>query len=112
MSFSRRAFVQSGSLCMTQLALTKRGWSRASTDTKPIGRVVLPINQRWRFSRTFEPGMVERTYDDSALQLVTLPHTNVELPWHGFDHSYLFTGVTCTCQEDSGDDERSFDLKE
>jgi beta-galactosidase len=85
MSFSRRAFVQSGSLCMTQLALTKRGWSRASTDTKPIGRVVLPINQRWRFSRTFEPGMVERTYDDSALQLVTLPHTNVELPWHGFD---------------------------
>ncbi len=87
MLVDRRTFIQTGSACLTGLALERSGlpeWPRAGTA--PGGRV-LPLNQNWRFSRLTSSKMVEREYDDSAFEAVTLPHTNVSLPWHDVDQS-------------------------
>jgi beta-galactosidase len=54
----------------------------ASADS---GRVVLPINRRWRYSPKTSAAAHERAFDDSGFDRVTVPHTNVRLPWHGFD---------------------------
>src|SRR5215472_7097947 len=49
------------------------------------GRMVLPINRAWRYSPTFVEGGHDPGFDDSKFDHVAVPHTNVPLPWHGFD---------------------------
>jgi beta-galactosidase len=49
------------------------------------GRVVLPINRRWRYSPKATDAAHERIFDDSGFARVTIPHTNIRLPWHSFD---------------------------
>jgi beta-galactosidase len=58
------------------------------------GRMVLPLNRNWRFSSQPPDGATGRDFDDSGFDLVTIPHTNRRLPWHGFDEkSYQFLSV-------------------
>jgi hypothetical protein len=58
------------------------------------GRVVLPINRRWRYSPKATPAAHERNFDDSAFARVTVPHTNIRLPWHSFDEkTYEFVSI-------------------
>jgi len=58
------------------------------------GRIVLPINRNWRYSRSLIAAGHEKNFDDSAFESVVLPHTNVPLPWHGFDDkSYEFVSM-------------------
>jgi beta-galactosidase len=55
------------------------------------GRLVLPLNRNWRFSRTVVDGAHARDFDDSGYERVVIPHTNIRLPWHSFDEkSYEF----------------------
>jgi beta-galactosidase len=55
------------------------------------GRLVIPINRNWRYSRTVAEGAHARDFDDSGYERVVIPHTNVRLPWHSFDEkSYEF----------------------
>ncbi len=62
----------------------------AEANTAP-GRLVLPMNRNWRFSRTVAEGAHARDFDDSGYERVVIPHTNVRLPWHSFDEkSYEF----------------------
>ncbi|MGD0570661.1 MAG: glycoside hydrolase family 2 TIM barrel-domain containing protein [Candidatus Sulfotelmatobacter sp.] len=49
------------------------------------GRLVLPMNRKWLFSRTVGEGAHLKNFDDSAYEKVVVPHTNVRLPWHSFD---------------------------
>jgi beta-galactosidase len=64
------------------------GASRAS------GRLVLPINRKWRYSRSVVEGGHRPDFDDSAFDEVVIPHTNVRLPWHGFDEkTYEFVSL-------------------
>ena len=64
--------------------------SAAEADAAP-GRLVLPMNRNWRFSRTVAEGAHARDFDDSGYERVVIPHTNVRLPWHSFDEkSYEF----------------------
>src|SRR5207253_10976973 len=49
------------------------------------GRLVLPMNRNWRFSRTASEAAHAKDFDDSGFDRVVIPHTNVRLPWHGFD---------------------------
>ena len=49
------------------------------------GRVILPLNRGWRYSRSVTEGGHEPAFDDSQFERVVIPHTNVALPWHGFD---------------------------
>src|SRR5215472_6843366 len=49
------------------------------------GRMVLAINRGWRYSPKFEESGHDTAFDDSKFDRVVVPHTNVSLPWHGFD---------------------------
>jgi len=65
--------------------------SSASTAS---GRIILPINRKWRYNRSVIAAAHEKNFDDSTLQSVVLPHTNVALPWHSFDDkSYEFVSM-------------------
>jgi beta-galactosidase len=58
------------------------------------GRIVLPINRNWRFSPVATPAARARDFDDSHFARVTVPHTNLRVPWHSFDEkSYEFVSV-------------------
>jgi beta-galactosidase len=66
----------------------------AETTSADNGRVVLPINRRWRYSPKTSTAAHERAFDDSSFARVTVPHTNVRLPWHGFeDKDYEFISM-------------------
>jgi len=55
---------------------------------------VLPINRNWRYSSKVTPGAHEREFDDSQFARVTVPHTNLRVPWHSFDEkSYEFVSI-------------------
>ena len=58
------------------------------------GRVVLPMNRNWRYSRSFVEGNQAKGFDDSDFEKVVVPHTNTRLPWHGFDEkNYEFVSI-------------------
>ena len=92
----RRTFLQqSGTLiagaALTPYALPQQGTPDNSTSGQ---RLILPINRRWRYSRTVVEGAHERNFDDSKFDEVVIPHTNIPLPWHGFDEkTYEFVSL-------------------
>lgn len=66
----------------------------AETASAKIARVVLPLNRRWRYSPKTSAAAHERTFDDSGFARVTVPHTNMRLPWHSFDDKdYEFVSI-------------------
>src|SRR5580658_3585635 len=59
-----------------------------------MGRIILPINRNWRFSPTATEVARARDFDDSGFVRVTVPHTNLRVPWHSFDEkSYEFVSI-------------------
>src|SRR3954463_10409730 len=92
----RRTFLQqSGTLiagaALTPYALPQQGTPANSTSGQ---RLILPINRRWRYSRTVVEGAHDRNFDDSKFDEVVIPHTNIPLPWHGFDEkTYEFVSL-------------------
>ena len=65
-----------------------------SSGSRPSGRLILPMNRKWRYSRPFVEGGHARDLDDSGFERVVIPHTNVPLPWHGFDEkTYEFVSL-------------------
>ncbi|MGA2416249.1 MAG: glycoside hydrolase family 2 TIM barrel-domain containing protein [Candidatus Sulfotelmatobacter sp.] len=55
------------------------------------GRMVLPMNRNWLYSRSVAEGAHAKDFDESAYAKVVIPHTNIRLPWHSFDEtSYEF----------------------
>jgi beta-galactosidase len=94
MPLDRRTFLQTGTACLTGLALERSGIAEDRARIRESGRLVLPLNQNWRFSRGEGSRMVAPDYDDSGFERVTLPHSNVMLPWHDFDQqSYQYVSV-------------------
>ena len=83
----RRRFLEGTTTLLAGAALAPNpltaGESRSSAPASP-GRLVLPMNRGWRFSRTADPNAHARDFDDSSFEKVVVPHTNVRLPWHGF----------------------------
>jgi len=58
------------------------------------GRLVLPMNRKWRYSRSFVEGGHSKEFDDSNFDRVVIPHANIRLPWHGFDEkTYEFVSL-------------------
>src|SRR5271170_4828107 len=58
------------------------------------GRLDLPMNRNWRFSRSPVPEARTKDFDDSQFERVVIPHTNLRLPWHSFDDKdYEFVSV-------------------
>jgi len=57
-------------------------------------RLVLPMNRNWRYSRSAVAQARMKDFDDSKFERVVVPHTNIRLPWHGFDDKdYEFVSV-------------------
>lgn len=93
---NRRTFLQqSGTLvaaaALTPLSLGKDG---VQGDSGSGGRLILPMNRKWRYSRTVVDGGHEKNFDDSKFDQIVVPHTNIPLPWHGFDEkTYEFVSL-------------------
>jgi len=58
----------------------------ASQDSaRSSSRLRLSINRGWRYMAARVAGAEQPEFDDAAFARVTVPHTNVRLPWHNFD---------------------------
>src|ERR1035438_7174918 len=61
----------------------------SQTKTKPAqpdaNRRVYDLNRKWLFGGKAPAGSSQPAFDDSKWERVTLPHTNVRLPWHAFE---------------------------
>src|SRR5712691_2054950 len=91
----RRTFLQQTGTLIAGAALTPYAISESvQSGTNPAGRLVLPINRKWRYSRAAVNGGHDKNFDDSKFDQVVIPHTNAPLPWHGFDEkSYEFVSL-------------------
>jgi beta-galactosidase len=93
----RRKFLrQTGTLiagaALAPYALPEAGAQAAATT--PSGRLVFPMNRKWRYSRTVIESGHAKDFDDSGFERVVIPHTNVRLPWHGFNEKdYEFVSL-------------------
>ena len=57
-------------------------------------RRVFELNRRWLFGGKARAGVSAPGFDDAAWQKITLPHSNVRLPWHSFDeHSFQYVSA-------------------
>src|SRR4051795_9997224 len=81
----RGTFLQQSGTLIAGAALTPYALSDAAQPNAATGRVVLPMNRKWRYSRKFVEGGHDKSFDDSKFDQVVIPHTNIPLPWHGFD---------------------------
>ena len=89
----RRTFLQQTGTLIASAALTPYALSD-NTDGNAAGRLILPINRKWRYSRTVVEGGHDKNFDDSQFDQVVIPHTNIPLPWHGFDEkTYEFVSL-------------------
>jgi beta-galactosidase len=92
----RRDFLKTTSTVIAGATLapgTLAGRSAAAAASGD-GRIALPINRNWRYSKTFVQGAHGRDFDDSGFDRVVVPHTNVRLPWHSFDdRTYEFVSI-------------------
>ena len=93
----RRDFLKTTSTMIagaTFVPRTLAGDSPRPADANAVGRMVLPINRNWRYNKSFVEGAHARDFDDSAFERIVVPHTNIRLPWHGFDDkSYEFVSI-------------------
>ncbi|MDE3201523.1 MAG: beta galactosidase jelly roll domain-containing protein [Acidobacteriota bacterium] len=89
----RRDFLKSTGTVIA--AASVAGNLSASTQSSAhTGRIVLPINRNWRFSPKAMDAARARVFDDSKFERVVVPHTNLRVPWHGFDEkTYEFVSL-------------------
>jgi beta-galactosidase len=92
----RRDFIKKTSTMIAGM-LAESAFAQTSSSS-PVreagGRLVLPMNRNWRFSRSATPEARGKDFDDSAFERVVIPHTNTRLPWHSFDDKdYRFVSV-------------------
>ncbi len=92
----RRDFLKTTSTVIAGATIAPSALS-AKTPTPAAdagGRIVLPINRNWRYSKKYAQGAHGKDFDDSGLDRVVVPHTNVRLPWHSFDDKdYEFVSI-------------------
>jgi len=93
----RRDFIKQTGTILAGAAMTPYAFPENAADSnslEPGGRLILPINRKWRYSPKFVEGGHSKEFDDSAFDSVVVPHTNIRLPWHGFDEkTYEFVSL-------------------
>ncbi|HWT73907.1 MAG TPA: glycoside hydrolase family 2 TIM barrel-domain containing protein [Mobilitalea sp.] len=52
------------------------------------------LNDDWKYSAAFHKDMTENSFDESSMDAVRLPHTNIETPFHYFDEQ-IYQFVSC-----------------
>ncbi len=93
----RRKFLKQSSTLIAGAALAPyalpEGGAQSAVSTAS-GRLILPMNRKWRYSRASVEGGHAKDFDDSKFEQIVIPHTNVPLPWHGFDEkTYEFVSL-------------------
>ena len=93
----RRKFIKQSGTLIAGAALAPYALPEGETQSTVStagGRLILPMNRKWRYSRTVVDGGHEKDFDDSKFDQVVIPHTNVPLAWHGFDEkTYEFVSL-------------------
>jgi len=90
----RRDFLKTTGTLIAASAMVPSTGFAAGTAPAAKGRLVLPINRRWRYSPKATAAAHERLFNDSSFERVTIPHTNIRLPWHSFDEkTYEFISI-------------------
>jgi beta-galactosidase len=86
MALNRRSFLL-GTTAAAALA-------RAQHSAAAVPRRTYPLNRNWLYGGKMTAGADAPDFNDSHFERVTLPHSNVTLPWHSFDDkSYEFVGI-------------------
>ena len=89
----RRDFIRTTGSLLAGVSLASRTLGETVTRSTS-GRLVLSINRNWRFSPKPVDRGHEKDFDDSGFEPAVVPHTNVRLPWHGFDEKqYEFVSL-------------------
>jgi beta-galactosidase len=92
----RRDFIKRTSTLIAGMLAQNAFAETSGSTTPPVagGRLVCPMNRNWRFSRSAVADARKKDFDDSQFERVVIPHTNIRLPWHGFDDKdYEFVSV-------------------
>src|SRR5215469_14122162 len=93
----RRSFIKQTGTLIAGASLAPYAMPQSKSDntaSAPGGRRILPMNRNWRYSRTQVDGGHAKDCDDSGFERIVIPHTNVRLPWHGFDEeNYEFVSL-------------------
>jgi len=85
----RRNFLKTTGTLLAGATLLPSAFTREQETSE--GRLILPLNRKWLYSRTVTAGAQGKNFDDSGYAKVVIPHTNIRLPWHSFDEkSYEF----------------------
>ncbi len=79
----RRNFLKRTGTLIATATLVPSAFAREQGTAE--GRLVLPMNRNWLYSRKVVEGAHLKDFDDSGYERVVVPHTNVRLPWHSFD---------------------------
>ena len=88
-SIDRRSFLKSSGTLVAGAGLAKSALAapKHHAASMAAGRSVHPINRRWRYHPSVVEGAHQPGFDDSAFVEVIVPHSNIPLPWHGFEDS-------------------------
>jgi beta-galactosidase len=92
----RRKFLKGATGLVAGSALARPSLAALPADPNGVGggRMILPINRNWRYSRNYINGCEAPHFEDTAFERVVIPHTNISLPWHSFDDkSYEFVSI-------------------
>lgn len=93
----RRDFLKTTSTVIAGATLAPGALAAGSpnpADTKAARRMIFPIHRNWRYNKSYVEGAHSHDFGDSAFERVVVPHTNIRLPWHGFDDkSYEFVFI-------------------
>jgi beta-galactosidase len=82
----RRNFIKATGTLIAGATLVPEVLAQGAEQSKnSAGRLVLPMNRNWRFSKTAIEAARAKDFDDSHYERIVIPHTNVRLPWHSFD---------------------------
>jgi beta-galactosidase len=93
----RRKFIKQTGTLLAGAALAPYALPESDAQTPEslqTGRLVLPMNRKWRYRRSSVEAGHSKEFDDSGFEQVVIPHANVPLPWHGFDEkTYEFVSL-------------------
>jgi len=85
----RREFLQSAGASLAAFSMLPAATTLipSGASSGQTGRLVYPMNRNWRFSAKRFENDTAPGFDDSGFERVTIPHTNLRLPWHSFDEN-------------------------
>jgi beta-galactosidase len=84
--FGRRTFLLGSALASAALeAQTPGAAPKPAAPASTASRRSYEMSRGWLFGGKAGAGCAAPDFDDSKWQPITLPHTNVSLPWHSFD---------------------------